>query len=288
MKIMMTGATGYVGQATKAALEAEGHTVIVVARPDRGTEGALAIDLADTDALTAAAATMDGVVHAAASDAPHFAPVHAAATRALLAGLRPGAGFVMQGGSAVFGPTGQAPAADPAFAPPPPLAGRAALEQDVLDAARGVRASVVYGSFLYGGAGGTLPTIMARTARAAGKVVIPGTGGQVWSAAHVEDFGALMARAVVDASGGQPLFAAADHISMNDIGAELGTALGLPVDFVSVEQATGAYGMFASILAMSQSFSAPGAATRWHPHHRIADGAMREAFAAIVSAGPSA
>lgn len=282
MKILMTGTTGYVGQATRQALEADGHRVLAIHRPGTAGDG-VPIALADTDALTQAAASVDGVVHAAASDAPDFAPVHAAAARALLAGLRPGAGFVMQGGSAVFGPVGPDPVADPAYAPPPPLAARAALDAEVLSTSGGVRASVVYGSFLYGGTGGMLPGLMAETARKTGRVILPGTGAQVWSAAHIADFGSLMARAVLDAPGGHPLFAAADHIIMADVGQALGQALQLPVDSVSVDAGSAAYGLFASVLAMNQSFTAPDPTLGWRPVHRIADGAMRDAFSALAS-----
>ena len=281
MNILLTGATGYIGGSVLRAAAARGLTVTRLVRPGRPAgPGTITADLADLPALRAAAARADAVIHAAASDDPAFAPVNAAAIGALLDGLGRRGAFAMQGGSMVFGDTGPEPVMPDAFAPPPPLAGRATLDQGVLDRADGVATSIVYGSLIYGHGGGAIPSVMAAAASRLGHVAVPGTGAQVWSVAHVDDVGALMVDAALAGASG-PLFPAAAHLSMSDIAGGLAHAMGIAAEPADPEAATQAYGFFGAALALNQSFRADTArATGWQPAHPTP--APSELFEAII------
>src|SRR5215471_2703523 len=65
MKVLVTGGTGYLGSAIVRALHRAGHEPVVFARGAAGP-GAVAGDIRDTRAVTAAAAGVDAIVHTAA------------------------------------------------------------------------------------------------------------------------------------------------------------------------------------------------------------------------------
>lgn len=72
MRVLVTGAGGFVGGHLRSALELRGHGVVPVFSPRGATGGALAIDLADADLArrTVAHARPDAVVHLAARTRP--------------------------------------------------------------------------------------------------------------------------------------------------------------------------------------------------------------------------
>lgn len=67
MRVLVTGGTGYLGQAIVAALRARGHRAIVFARAARrGDPDAIAGDVTDAAALARAAREADAICHSAA------------------------------------------------------------------------------------------------------------------------------------------------------------------------------------------------------------------------------
>jgi len=75
MRVFLTGATGYVATAIAAELPEAGHTVLGLARSDKGAADLKAQglephrgELADHQSLIAGAAASDGVVHCAFID----------------------------------------------------------------------------------------------------------------------------------------------------------------------------------------------------------------------------
>ncbi len=258
MRVLITGSTGFIGSAAHRALVDAGHIPIVVKRPGSALgDHDIAVDLTDLDGLRKAASGVDAVIHAAASDNPDFWPVSQAAALAMIEGLPDGGRFVAHGGTIVFGPTTHDPANPTTLNPPPPLAGRAALDQAILDAGNGpVHTHVVFGSLVYGGPGAVIPQAMVGAARASGAVLYVGDGSQIWSTVHVGDFGRLLVAAIAtaDAASG-PIFAADRSISMADFAQEIGAALNLPVRAATDEEAQQSYGMFAAAFGMSQHFS---------------------------------
>ena len=68
MKILVTGATGYLGRATVARLAREGHEVVAMSRRPADIEGAAEVRIGDVlapDTLTSACAGCEAMVHAA-------------------------------------------------------------------------------------------------------------------------------------------------------------------------------------------------------------------------------
>ena len=265
--LFVTGFDGYLGSNVTRALITRKVEVHVLARDQASAARAVAsglephiTSLEDAARLTEIAASMDGIAHLAASDNPAFLPVNETATMAMLKGLAPGAPFVMQGGSMVFGDTGVAGVTGlPAFAPPPPLAARAAFEQRVLAAAEtGVRPHVTYGSFVFGGRGAMLPNAFLAAARRERFSAYVGDGTAVWSAVHVEDWAELIARVLLDGktTGGQIVFAAAQEIVLRDAAAAVGAAFSPPLDVrsVGIEEAIRLFGFFGPGLGVSQRF----------------------------------
>ena len=149
MRILVTGATGYIGAVVSETLSARGHTVVGTARSPaaeaelaaRGYEIARA-DVLEPESLARAAAACDAVVHTAATQDEDMGPAEQAAVRAMLAGLAgSGKAFVYTSGVWVYGsaPPGRVMDED---TPPDPVAlfaWRPALEAEVIAAAASAR-----------------------------------------------------------------------------------------------------------------------------------------------------
>ena len=93
MQVLVTGGTGYLGSAIVRALGRAGHTPVVFARGAAGP-GAIAGDIRDTRAVTAAAAGVDAIVHTAAlvavwrKDPAEFDAVNVGGLQSVLAAAR--------------------------------------------------------------------------------------------------------------------------------------------------------------------------------------------------------
>jgi nucleoside-diphosphate-sugar epimerase len=293
LKILVTGASGYVGSHVVKALKARGVEVVALCRDEDGRAAAIAdgmqariAALGDPAALTAIAAEVDGAAHLAASEAPAFLDISRIAAMALIDGLPSGAGFIMQGGSMVFGPTGSGihPGLPP-FAAPPPLAARAALDELVLArTATGVRTHVVYGAMVMGGSGAMIPNLLVNAARKAGFSGYAGDGIAVWSVVHVEDWADLMVRVLLDGkTAGQAVVAAAQSITLRQLAQSVARAVSPALAVRSVDAATAQelWGFFAPGLSVSQHFDGdrPRHDYGWNPPLRDVAAEMANAAA---------
>src|ERR1700684_1889007 len=155
MRVFLTGATGFIGEAIVRELRAAGHQVIGLARSDAATNilarsgvEAHRGDLADTASLAAGARACDGVIHTAfIHDFGAYAAAAETDRRAVeaLTGALEGAGkpFVLTSGTALLAP-GRVGKETDAPAPGSAASLRAAAEATTLAAAgRGVRACVM-------------------------------------------------------------------------------------------------------------------------------------------------
>lgn len=259
MRIAITGASGFVGSAAVAHAENRGHEVIRIVRPERGQQKATDVlaDLSDHERLADAASTVDAVLHCAASDDPSFLPVSKEAVDSLIRGLRPGGAFVMHSGSVVFGDTGEQPADQPDFAPPPALRARADFDRAVLSPERDdVYIRVVYGSLIFGGTDAAIPSIFVRAAMEAGAALYFGDGDQIWSSAHVSDFGKLLVDALEsNVMENAALFAAGRAVQLKPVADIVGQVLGIPSRPVRSQEEACLFGPFADALQMNQHFS---------------------------------
>lgn len=276
MKILLTGATGYIGSAVLDRLTTAGHEVTAVVRSDdsrakveqTGATG-LVGDLFDSTWLREQLATHDAAIHTAAgSDADDQAlntSVVDAATAAFGGSDRP---FVLTGGIWTYG-AGEDLAEDREPNPVPLTAWRVPLEQRLLES--DVHATVIQPGIVYGRGAG-IPAMLA------GQKSVPGTGAQHWPTVHVDDLADLYV-AALEAPGGQAYLGVSGD---NPTVGELGDAIGPDVTTQGDEATLDALGPFGEALLLDQQAS--GAKARadlgWVPSRPSLVELLREGYPA--------
>ncbi len=212
MRVLVTGATGYLGSAIAAALQADGCEVVGTARNAAGADvlrrsgwRVVEADLGDPTTLARAAAEVDGVVHAAALTGPERAVADRAAVEAMLGALGGrAAAFVYTSGTWGLGHTGDSVATEKWPCRPLPVnAWQLEVEEMVLGAhTGGLRTGVVRPATVHGAGGGAFAGFVDQVAKR-GAVRVIGTGAQIWSTVHRDDVADLYARLVrgIDAGG---------------------------------------------------------------------------------------
>ncbi|ODA90314.1 epimerase [Leifsonia xyli subsp. xyli] len=260
MKILLTGATGYIGSSVLPCLLAEGHSVTALVRDEAKTAavraaGADAIvgDAADAALVEDAARASDGVVHLASTKEAD--PVLVPAVLAGLAGS--GKPFVHTGGIWTYGDAADIAEESPS-APPALTVWRGATEALVL-AADGVRGIVVAPSIVYGRGGG-LARLLADAPR--GSATAPalrliGDGSQHWATVHVDDLAAVYALALENGGAGEIYIGASGaNPTVRELGIAAADAAGLAgrvEEESAAETADRLGGALAEALLLSQS-----------------------------------
>lgn len=196
MRVLVIGATGYIGSVVAERLVATGHEVCGLARSAEATSTltarqleARAGALEDPDSLERAADDVDAVIQLAAPTGD--SAIERGAVAALLRGLGArGRTLLYTSGVWVLG-TAQGGPANERSAPQPAaiVAWRPAIERAVLDAG-GVRGIVLRPGIVHGRAGG-IPALVAGWAKAAGTGRYVGAGEARWPTVHVEDLAEL-------------------------------------------------------------------------------------------------
>ena len=211
MRILVTGATGYIGAVVAAVLAERGHAVVGTARSAAAEAELVALgqeavraDLHDPETLARAAATCDATIHAAATQDEEMGPVEQAAVHAMLAALAgTGKAFVYTSGVWIYGSAPPGGLLDEDSVPDPVglLAWRPALESEVLAAAEaGIRTIVIRPGMVYGRGGGPLNQFAAMAEDGVPRYV--GDGENHWSLVHVDDLAELYALALERAPAG--------------------------------------------------------------------------------------
>jgi nucleoside-diphosphate-sugar epimerase len=277
MKVLVIGATGYLGSTLCASLTDRGHEVTALVRSPRtlphGIDQRVG-DLADVDSVRAAAAAgVDAVVQAAVplGDWTLERRSVQAAMQALDSSRKR---FIYISGVWVLGtstrPDGSTRAHDEA-APVRPIAlmaGREGLEDDVLTST--VTGIVVRPGILHGRNGG-IPAILQRWATQQGHGVYVGDDDRVtWATVHVEDAARLIVLALERGAPGQVLHAVAEPaVPVAEIAAAAADSVGArgPVRRRSTQEAADDLGRpFAEALGLSQRVKAPRAEEMgWRP-----------------------
>ncbi|MFB6892158.1 SgcJ/EcaC family oxidoreductase [Kitasatospora sp. NPDC056327] len=308
MKILLTGATGYIGSAVTEHLAAAGHQVVALTRgaeprPGRAWHAQVVGDTTDPASLAGAVGPdIEGVIHLAPPSGD--ADVDTAVVEALAAPLRgTGRPFVYTSGVWVLGATGGArEVGEDAPTDPIGIVGyRPLIERRVLaEAAEGVRAVVVRPAVVYGRGGG-IPAILVDRARGQGVPEYYGEEGVRWPTVHVDDLAGLFVAAVERAGAGTVWHGVGEPaVPVRELARAAGRAAGVLAapHAVPVEQAAEVFGpLFAEALALDQSVS--GAAARtvlgWQPERpgavaELTAGSYRpvEVFGAPEGAGTDA
>lgn len=267
MKVLLTGATGYIGSAVAEALSRAGHEVTGLARSGEALERlkargiqSVSGDLTDTRILSKAAREADACIHTALPHGPEAARVDRQAVEAILSALEgTNKPFIYTSGVWVYGSTGDSVATeDTPLNPTPMVAWRPADENLALEgAARGVRSVVIRPGIVYGGEGGIIGG-MQREAREKGVVRFVGTGDNRWPQVHVEDLAELYVLAIERAPAGT-LLNAASHGSVRvrevaEAASRAGGA-GARTQAWPLEEARQKLGAYADALALDQQVS---------------------------------
>lgn len=206
MKVLVLGATGYIGSAVVSRLTLEGHDVVPLVKnaaalhPDAPVRVG---DLTDPQSLRAAVTEdVDAVVNLATPTGDEA--VDAAALEALVAPLRgTGRAYVYTSGVWVLGATDDVPLTEDADTDPIAIVGyRPRIEQRVLAAAGDdVRAVVIRPGIVYGRDGG-IPALMTGWAREHGTGRYVGPVATRWPMVHVDDLAELYVLALTKANAG--------------------------------------------------------------------------------------
>jgi nucleoside-diphosphate-sugar epimerase len=220
MRVLVTGASGFIGGAVCAGLLERGHEVSALVRRG-GSEpagtAAVVADLRDGEALgrALAQAEPDCVVHLAAEiasqrDSRKLQEVNVEGTRSLLAacaGIRPRFVFA----STVV--TGDAQGAVLAEDEPLPVAtpyGRAKVEGERMVTESGLPWVVVRPSHVYG-PGGWYAQELVPLLRRPGRFAVIGSGTNMWDVVHVDDVAATFVLAAEAAPAGSTYHVADDE-----------------------------------------------------------------------------
>ena len=280
MRVFVTGATGYVGNAIAHRLAQSGHEVHgLTRRKDRvellRAQGITPVvgDLEQPDSFVADLKNCDAVVHASCREGAE-APRH---DQSVLENLKAGVvdgrvrHVLYTSGVWVHGDTGERvedESADPH--PAETVAWRPAHEEVALDlVAHEAHVAVMRPAVLYGGTGGILGGWF-REAREKRVVSYPGDGSQHWNLVHRDDVAEGYRLALEHARGGQRFILADEsHFTVRELAEAVARASGAEARPVEREQVIAQLGLPGAARLLDQRVTAARARRNlgWVPRH---------------------
>ena len=255
MRVLVIGASGFLGGAVALRLARDGHAVVALTRDPSKTEAMAQAGLAirggsldDAPGLTRAIEETDAVINAADSD-------HAAGIDTILRAVAgTGKTFIHTSGISVTadraaGAGGGAILDETtAFKPIPERAARYALDRQIRDAAaRGGRTMVICCPLVYGAPAWParesvqLPHLI-KDARERGVARYVGAGEARWSHCHVDDIAAAYAAALTKGQPGALYYPESGEKSWGELAALIGRVLDVPAATWSLDEAIAAWG----------------------------------------------
>ena len=261
-KVVVLGATGYVGSAITASLSQRGREVRGLGRAD--------VDIRRPETIAPALEGADAIVHAAIDASPEAAEIDRRLVEWVLDRLEGSStAFVYTSGAWVLGDTHGAVADESSATDPPAIvAWRPSVERLVVDAG----GWVIRPGIVYGGGGGLIGMLFA-SARDEGAVRIVGDGRNHWPLVHREDLGDLYAK-VIEERPDEHILHATDGTLFNvrRIADALSRAAGTRGRVLStpLAHARASLGPLADALALDQRVSSARArhSVGWSPRHR--------------------
>jgi nucleoside-diphosphate-sugar epimerase len=205
MKVVLTGATGFVGSHVLSELHSHGHEVTALVRDDaqakvvaaRGATPAVA-DLYDQPTIESLLSSADGAIHTASPGDATSANLDSAVVDAVTSAFDgTGKPYLQVSGLWVFGPNSAITEAS-AFNAPALVSWKEPIERRVLDA-KGMRGAVIVSGVAYGDGGGGIPGLLLGSPRdSAGNLIMLGTGQQHWATVHAADLADFFRRVLED------------------------------------------------------------------------------------------
>jgi nucleoside-diphosphate-sugar epimerase len=279
MKVVLTGATGFVGSHVLADLYKHGHEVTALVRDDAQADTVAArgvtpvvVDLYDRPAVARLLGHADGAIHTASPGDATSADLDSAVVDAVT-GAFAGTGkpYLQISGLWIYGANPAITEASP-FNAPAMVSWKEPIERRVLGATD-IRGVVIVSSVAYGDGGGGIPGLLLGSPRDdAGHLVMLGTGQQHWSTVHAADLADFFRRALENESArGRYVIGNGAHPTVAELTQAAAVAAGAPGAVPgSDDEARARLGdYFAEVLLLDQGTDAARARTElgWYPSH---------------------
>lgn len=279
MKVVLTGATGFIGSHVLADLYKHGHEVTTLVRDDAQADTVAArgatpvvVDLYDRPAVARLLSNVDGAIHTASPGDATSANLDSAVVDAAIdAFAGTGKPYLQISGLWIYGANPSITEASE-FNAPPLVSWKVPIERRMLDATE-MRGVVIVSSVAYGDGGGGIPGLLLGSPRdEAGNLVMLGTGQQHWSTVHAADLADFFRRALEDDSArGRYVIGNGLHPTVAELTDAAAVAVGTPGAVPgSDDEARARLGdYFAEVLLLDQGTDAARAQAElgWHPSH---------------------